>query len=343
MCAWPACQWARHSRFACAAVAKSARSRWWRSLRPRRRPVESLGLTLRAHGDGCRSGPCRARIRRRSRRTGRRRRDHARRRDRGADPGASDQGVHSLHVGQRVMVAVTRGDDPFCDDRDAMTPQLPGDSSDSSGPFDPGLGLRAGDAERREDRRLPRARGAGCWRGRPPRRRWRSCSWPELRSAPAASTCFLRRLVPARSGRARCARGVRRARRPESRVIAERTTAGYWPGRVSRPAVTLLVVSAGFGRGGAHADVIAHPAALDPDRWPAASARPPRSRCRPPIPWSRGRRRTRVIELGVLLPNRGGWIHAGVAARRLFRRRRTSLWRRPPASPWRWPRRHGCC
>ena len=37
-----------------------------------------------------------------------------------------------------------------------MTLQLPGGSGDSSGPFDPALGLRAGDAERREIR-PPRA------------------------------------------------------------------------------------------------------------------------------------------------------------------------------------------
>ena len=40
--------------------------------------------------------------------------------------------------------------------------------------------------------------------------------------------------------------------------------------------------------------------------------------------------------------NRGGWTRAGVASRRVRSSEPLSLWRKRPASPWRWPPPHGC-
>ena len=204
-----------------------------------------------------------------------------------------------------------------------MTLQLPGGSGDSSGPFDPVLGLRAGDAERREI-------GHPALRPSPWRRlfRWSATSAPvallllaglafgprglALLSPPVLS--LLNPVVPIAVAALGLLVGLSLGERwPDDRPVL----AGAWLGTT----VILVVVSAGLA-----AIALTLMVPLTPASWiliaaggicaatsltlPAADPLEPRLAA------------TRIVAIGVLLPILAGGL-SGAASRRHVGRRRS--------------------
>ena len=274
-------------------------------------------------------------------RTRGRRRDHAHRRLSSTDAGAGHAVVRLLRQGQRVLVAVTRGDTHSRDDPGTMmSASEPAIRSAFSTRLSTASPTERSSRRRARMRRRSRA-GGGCSGGRPRRRRWRSSCWPASRRPQGinllspATLSLLDPVVPVALAAlgVLVGLGVGDRRTDDRRVFAAACL---------EAGVTMLVVSAGIAAVAlAATSSIARPfwtlvlasgiCAATSLTLPTGNPLEPRTTAD-----SRDRARRPAADRGGRARCWRGSVRARPAAP-------SSWWRKRAASRWRWPPPPGCC